>query len=226
MTSATFVIYGKTIWDPVVLAARFESRLLVSGAMLAVALSTLATNIAANIVSPANDFANFSPTRISFKTGGYLTGVLGVLIFPWKLIADPSGYIFTWLVGYSGLLGPIGGIMIVDYYVLRRQRLSVPDLYRHHGRYAYRHGFNPAAIIAIIIGILPNVPGFLTAIGVLEKDAVWPALVAVYNYAWFVGFGVSGAVYWGLMRGQSPGEPIAPQAAAVGQPAPIPSLTQ
>lgn len=99
MTSATLVIYGRTIWDPVVLAGRFDSKLLVSFAMLAVTLSTLATNSAANIVSPANDFANFSPTRISFKTGGYLTGVIGLLIFPWKLIADPSGYIFTWLVG-------------------------------------------------------------------------------------------------------------------------------
>ena len=214
VTSATFVIYGKTIWDPVVLAARFESRLLVSGAMLAVALSTLATNIAANIVSPANDFANFSPTRISFKTGGYLTGVLGVLIFPWKLIADPSGYIFTWLVGYSGLLGPIGGIMIVDYYVLRRQQLSVPDLYRYHGRYAYRHGVNWAAMLALAVGIAPNIPGFLTAIGVLEKGTVWPALVAVYNYAWFVGFLVSGGVYWLLMRGQTAGLPVETAASA------------
>jgi NCS1 family nucleobase:cation symporter-1 len=135
--------------------------------------------------------------------------VLGVLIFPWKLIADPSGYIFTWLVGYSGLLGPIGGIMIVDYYLIRRQQLNVPDLYQYHGRYAYRGGFNPAAIIALVIGVLPNVPGFLTAIGVLEKGAVWPTLVAVYNYAWFVGFGVSGAVYMLLMRGQ-PTETAAP----------------
>ena len=216
VTSATLLIYGHTIWDPVVLAGRFESRLLVSFALLAVALSTLATNIAANIVSPANDFANFSPTRISFKTGGYLTGVLGVLIFPWKLIADPSGYIFTWLVGYSGLLGPIGGIMIVDYYLIRRQQLDVPDLYQYHGRYAYRGGFNLAAIIALIVGILPNVPGFLTAIGVLEKGTVWPALVAVYNYAWFVGFGVSGVVYWGLMRGhKAAAYPVATAEASV-----------
>ena len=213
-TSATLVIYGHTIWDPVVLAARFENRLLVSAAMLAVALSTLATNIAANIVSPANDFANFSPTRISFRTGGYLTGVLGVLICPWKLIADPSGYIFTWLVGYSGLLGPIGGIMIVDYYLIRRQRLDVPDLYRYDGRYAYRGGVNRAALLALALGIAPNVPGFLTAIGVLAKGAVWPGLVAVYSYAWFVGFGVSGGVYWLLMRGRAAG-PAAPQAAGI-----------
>ena len=226
VTSATFIIYGKTIWDPVVLAGRFDSKLLVSFAMLAVALSTLATNIAANIVSPANDFANFSPTRISFKTGGYITGVLGVLIFPWKLIADPSGYIFTWLVGYSGLLGPIGGIMIVDYYLIRRQRLDVPDLYQYQGRFAYRHGFNLAAIIALVIGILPNVPGFLTAIGVLEKGTVWPALVAVYNYAWFVGFGVSGGVYLLVMRGQAAGRPAEAETAAIPLSSTTPSLAQ
>jgi NCS1 family nucleobase:cation symporter-1 len=213
VTSATFVIYGHTIWDPVVLAGKFESKLLVSAAMLAVALSTLATNIAANIVSPANDFANFSPARISFKTGGYLTGVLGVLIFSWKLIADPSGYIFTWLVGYSGLLGPIGSIMIVDYYVIRHQQLDLPDLYQYTGRYAYRTGINHAAMLALALGIAPNVPGFLTAIGVLDKGIVWAALVGLYNYAWFVGFAVSGVVYWLMMRGQME-EPVAVSAAA------------
>ena len=217
VTSATFVIYGKTIWDPVVLAGRFDSKLLVSAAMLAVALSTLATNIAANIVSPANDFANFSPTRISFKTGGYITGVIGLLIFPWKLIADPSGYIFTWLVGYSGLLGPIGGIMIVDYYVIRRQQLSLPELYQYTGRYAYRGGINYAAMLALALGIAPNVPGFLTAIGLLDKGAVWPALAGLYNYAWFVGFGVSGMVYWLLMRGQATAPAAAASAAAAYQ---------
>jgi NCS1 family nucleobase:cation symporter-1 len=199
VTSATFIIYGETIWDPVVLAGKFDSKLLVSFAMLAVALSTLATNTAANIVSPANDFANLDPTRISFRTGGYITGVIGLLIFPWKLIADPSGYVFTWLVGYSGLLGPIGGIMIVDYYLLRGQQLNVPDLYQYEGRYTYRNGYNPAALLALVAGVLPVVPGFLVAIGVLEKAAVWPWLTSLYNYAWFVGFAVAGGVYRGLM---------------------------
>ena len=106
VTSATVIIYGETIWDPLMLAGKLENKLLVSIAMIAVAISTLATNIAANIVSPANDFANLAPTKINFRTGGYITGVIGILIFPWKLIADPSGYIFTWLVGYSSLLGP------------------------------------------------------------------------------------------------------------------------
>jgi NCS1 family nucleobase:cation symporter-1 len=200
VTSATLIIFGETIWDPVVLAGRFEGRWLVTGAMLAVALSTLATNIAANIVSPANDFANLAPQRISFRTGGYLTGVVGLLIFPWKLIADPSGFIFTWLVGYSALLGPIGGILITDYYVLRHQELEVSDLYQYEGAYTYCRGFNPAALIALLLGVLPCVPGFLVAIGALDKASVWPWLLAVYNYAWFVGFFVAGGIYWGLMR--------------------------
>ena len=133
VTSATVIIFGQTIWDPVALAGRFDSRWLVSFAMLAVAISTLATNIAANIVSPANDFANLAPARISFRTGGLITGVIGILIMPWKLIADPGGYIFTWLVGYSSLLGPVGGILIVDYYFIRRQQLSVAGLYEADG---------------------------------------------------------------------------------------------
>ena len=120
---------------------------------------------------------------------------MGLLIFPWKLIADPSGYIFTWLVGYSALLGPIGGILIADYYLLRRQELVVSDLYQYHGRYAYRGGFNPVALVALAVGVLPCVPGFLAAIGALSKAVVWPWLLDIYNYAWFVGFGVAGAVY-------------------------------
>jgi NCS1 family nucleobase:cation symporter-1 len=140
VTSATAIIYGTTIWDPLVLAGRFDSKLLVSIAMIAVAISTLATNIAANIVSPANDFANLAPAKINFRRGGYITGVIGILIFPWKLIADPSGYIFTWLVGYSSLLGPVGGIMIVDYYFIRRQQLVTNDLYDHKGIYGFGNG--------------------------------------------------------------------------------------
>jgi NCS1 family nucleobase:cation symporter-1 len=202
VTSATLLIYGTTIWDPVVLAGRFEGRWLVTGAMLAVALSTLATNIAANIVSPANDFANLAPQRISFRAGGYFTGVVGLLIFPWKLIADPSGFIFTWLVGYSALLGPIGGILIVDYYLLRHQQLALSDLYQYEGQYTYRRGFNPVALLALVLGVLPCVPGFLAAIGSLDKAAVWPWLLELYNYAWFVGFFVAGAVYLALMRGE------------------------
>lgn len=200
VTSATFIIYGETIWDPLILAGKFESKLIVSIAMISVALSTLATNIAANIVSPANDFANLSPEKINFKTGGYITGILGILIFPWKLIADPNGYIFTWLIAYSSLLGPIGGIMIVDYFFIRKQRLAVKDMYDSSGIYSYKKGFNYYAIIALVIGILPNVPGFLTTIKAVPQEAVWLWLSGLYHYAWFVGFFVSGIVYLVLMK--------------------------
>ena len=200
VTSATMIIYGETIWDPVVLAGKFDHKLLVSFAMIAVAISTLATNIAANIVSPANDFANLAPSKINFRTGGYITGVLGVLIFPWKLIEDPTGYIFTWLIAYSSLLGPIGGIMIADYYFIRRKQLHVDDLYNEQGEYTYIRGANYCALTALLAGILPNVPGFLVTIHILDAGTIPLWITNLYHYAWFVGFAVSFLVYWLLMK--------------------------
>jgi NCS1 family nucleobase:cation symporter-1 len=198
VTSATAMVYGSAIWDPLVLAGKLDSRFMVTAAMIAVAISTLATNIAANIVSPANDFSHLCPSRIDFKLGGYITGVIGILIFPWKLLSDPTGYIFTWLIAYSSLLGPIGGIMIVDYFLVRRQRLEVDELYSKDGRYWFTGGFNCIAVAALGLGILPNAPGFLTTVKLLPLD--WfPAFInGLYNYAWFVGFAVSGAVYYAL----------------------------
>jgi len=196
VTSATVIIYGNMIWDPVVLAGKFENKILVSVAMICIAISTLATNIAANIVSPANDFANLSPSKINFRKGGYITGVIGILIFPWKLIADPGGYIFKWLIAYSSLLRPVGGIMIADYYFIRRKNLDVKDLYELKGQYTYQNGFNKFAIIALIIGILPNVPGFLTTVGLVSSTAFPHWIDNLYNYAWFVGFGVSFVIYY------------------------------
>jgi NCS1 family nucleobase:cation symporter-1 len=195
VTSSTVIIYGHTIWDPLVLAGKFSSKFLVSIAMIAVTLSTLATNIAANIISPANDFANLSPSRINFRKGGYITGIIGILICPWKLIADANGYIFTWLIAYSSLLGPIGGIMIADYFFIRKQKLNIPEIYRQDGTYTFTKGYHISAIIALIAGIAPNVPGFLTTTKIISADSVWPWLSNLYNYAWFVGFFVSGAVY-------------------------------
>lgn len=200
VTSATVIIYGKTIWDPLVLAGKFDSKLLVTIAMISVTISTLATNIAANIVSPANDFSHLSPKRIDFRKGGYITGIIGILIFPWKLIADPTGYIFTWLIAYSSLLGPIGGIMIADYYFLRKQKLMLNELYHKDGRYSFKKGYNKMAILALVCGILPNVPGFLTTVKLVDSANVWPWLSDLYNYAWFVGFLVSGFVYYLTMR--------------------------
>ena len=200
VTSATTIVFGQTIWDPVVLAGKFDNKLVVSFAMIAIALSTLATNIAANIVSPANDFANLAPDKINFKMGGLITGILGIIILPWKLVALPDNYIFTWLGGYSALLGPIGGIMIADYFFIRRQTLIPDDLYRHHGAYYYRNGFNIAAIIALLAGVLPNVPGFLLQIKVIGADNFPYWINDLYHYAWFVGFFLSGILYYWLMK--------------------------
>ena len=200
VTSATAIIYGQTEWDIVKLAGRFDSKIMVTFAMIGIIISTLATNIAANIVSPANDFANLAPQKINFRTGGYITGIIGVLIFPWKLIADPDGYIFTWLIAYSSLLGPVGGIMIVDYFFIRKKELNAVDLYQEKGEYTYRNGFNSKAIIALLAGIVPNIPGFLLQIKVIASDAFPQWVNHLYNYAWFVGFGVSGVVYYLLMK--------------------------
>src|ERR1700752_274252 len=151
VTAATTIIYGRTIWDPVDVLTRFTNPVVLVVAMLALCIATLATNIAANVVSPANDFSHLAPKKISFRTGGLITGVIGILIMPWKLVADPSGYIFAWLVGYSALLGPIGGIMIADYYVYRHRQLNVNGLYQVDGPYRYTNGFSVVALIALIV---------------------------------------------------------------------------
>src|SRR5262249_26882712 len=134
-------------------------------AVAGVLIATVSVNIAANVVSPANDFANLSPRHISFRTGGLITGIVGILMMPWRLLATANAYIFNWLIGYSALLGPIAGIMIADYFVLRRRTLDVNDLYRTTGRY---RGTNPVAVAALVIGIAPNVPGFLRSAGALS----------------------------------------------------------
>src|SRR5262245_5874382 len=172
VTSATVVIYGAAIWDPVQLLTKFENPLVLIVAMLSLCLATLATNIAANVVSPANDFAHLWPKAIGFRTGGLITAVAGVLIQPWKLVEDPSGYIFTWLIGYSSLLGAVGGILIADYFAIRKTRLDLKGLYERDGPYWYGGGVNPVAIVALILGIAPCVPGFLATIKVCEFGAL------------------------------------------------------
>ncbi len=171
VTSATTIIYGETIWDPVDVLTRFQNPAVLVVAMLALCIATLATNIAANVVSPANDFSHLAPHRISFRAGGLITGVIGVLMMPWKLVADPSGYIFTWLVGYSALLGPIGGIMIADYYVWRRKQLHLAALYQPNSEYRYTGGFSLIAIFSLLIAVLPNLPGFLVTVKLVGPDS-------------------------------------------------------
>ena len=164
-------------------------------ALVSLCIATLATNIAANVVSPANDFSHLSPRKISFRMGGLITGIIGVVMMPWKLVADPSGYIFTWLVGYSALLGPIGGIMIADYYVYRRKQLHVAALYREDGEYRFTHGFSLVAIFSLIVAVLPNLPGFLVTVKILDPASVPAFFVRLYDYAWFVGFAIAFVVY-------------------------------
>ena len=200
VTSATTIIYGTTIWDPVDVLTRFKNPAVLLLAMIALCVATLATNIAANVVSPANDFAHLAPKRISFRIGGLITGLVGIFIMPWKLMSDPSGYIFTWLVGYSALLGPIGGIMIADYFICRRQKLNLSALYDAHGEYGYTHGFSVVALIALILAVLPALPGFFVQVHLINGTGLSPFLLSLYNYAWFVGFGIASTVYLALRK--------------------------
>ncbi len=193
VTSATVVIFGEAIPDPTVLAGRMGGGFAVALSLLALTLATLSTNIAANVVSPANAIINLAPRWATFRKGGLITAALGVAIFPWKLIETTEGYIFSWLIGYSALLGPIGGIVIVDYFFVRRTRIDLEALYRTDGRFWYARGFNPVAVVALIAGVAPNVPGFLQAMSFV--DNVPGFLASLYTYAWFVGFAVAGLVY-------------------------------
>src|SRR5690348_5967049 len=187
VTSATVIIFGEALWDPVVVLSRLGHPLAVVVAMIALLMATLNVNVAANVVSPANDFSNLSPRRISFRTGGLITCAVGILMQPWKLMADYGSYIFGWLVGYSGFLGPIAGVMICDYFVVRRTILSAESLYRRNGDYEYSGGFHWQAVAALAMGV-----------GVAFVGLFVPALHVLYNYAWFVGFAVSFAAYFAL----------------------------
>src|SRR5215472_11417677 len=196
VTSASVVLFGEAIWDPVGLLGKFNQPVVALIALIALLIATLNTNVAANVVSPSNDFSNLSPRLISFRTGGLITGVIGVLMMPWKLLSDFSSYIFGWLVGYSALLGPIAGVMIADYFLIRRSHLQIDDLYRRNGIYEYENGINQRAVAALAIGAVVALLGLVA-----------PPLRLLYDYAWFVGFGVAGVVYVTLMqRAEAPAE--------------------
>jgi NCS1 family nucleobase:cation symporter-1 len=197
ITSAAIVIYpqmkASELWDPLKVVGQFDNVFVIAVSMFTAVVATLAVNIAANVVSPANDFANAFPKLISFRTGGLITGLLGIAMQPWKLLADPSAYIFTWLNGYSGGLGSIAGVLIADYWLVRNKELRLADLYQPHGAYSYSGGWNWRAVIATVIGCA------LAWIGLLV-----PALKPLYDYGWFVGFGVSALLHYALMKAVPP----------------------
>ncbi|MFZ5609379.1 MAG: NCS1 family nucleobase:cation symporter-1 [Pseudomonadota bacterium] len=197
VTSATVTIYGEAIWDPVALAGRMGGAGVIV-ALVALVIATLTTNLAANVVAPAYGFSNLAPGKISFRMGGYITAGLGIAMFPWKLMETAGTYLITWLVGYSALLGPIAGILIADYFILRRTKLALAELFRHEGRYGDNGGWNRAGMIAFILGTLPSLPGFLHATRLIAEVPAY--FKAIYGYAWFVGFTVAGIVYLALAR--------------------------
>ena len=192
VTNATVVIFGTRIADPVALLARIGGPLMIMLSMAGLIVATLTTNIAANIVAPANAFSNLAPHKITFKQGAMVTAVIGILMLPWRLYNDAAAYIFTWLIGYGALLGPVAGIMIADYFFVRRGELVLNDLYKRHGAYEYARGFNWVAIGALAIGVAPSLPGFASALRGVPETGVFGT---IYNWAWFVGFLVSALTY-------------------------------
>lgn len=202
-TSATVLVFGRAVWDPVQLAGDIGGIAVVVG-LLIISLDTVCCNIAANLVGPAYDFSALWPSKVSYRIGGWITAGIGVLIMPWKLLETTQGYIFTWLVGYSALLGPIAGILIVDYWLVRKAQLAVEDLYVRDGAYAYRRGWNPAALVALVLGVLPNLPGFLAAAAPHLFGGVGAFWMGLYTYAWFVGLAIAAGVYGVMMPRSSP----------------------
>lgn len=210
VTSATVIIYGEAIADPVKLIQKFDSTIVILFAMLVIFVAQLTTNMAANVVSPSNDFSNLNPKRISYVTGGLITAVIGILMMPWQLMSSMGAYIFTWLIGYSGLMGAIGGIMICDYFLLRGKRLELAELFKTNGIYSYSNGFNWRAIVALVVAILPVVPGFLRAATTPGGQVANPNFFdTLYVYAWFVTFAIGFVLYFVLMKVSSPKENLA-----------------
>jgi NCS1 family nucleobase:cation symporter-1 len=201
VTAATVVVYGEAIWDPVTLIARLLNDLpvLLILAMIIVLIAQVSTNMAANVVSPSNDFSNLSPRAISFRMGGIITALIGIVSFPWKLYEDVGAYIFTWLVGYGSLLAAFGAVMIVDYWILRRTQLDVEELYKVEGEYTYSRGFNWKAIGSVAIGVIPVVPGFIHAATTKGGVVADPNFLdQLYRYGVFVTFALAGLTYYAL----------------------------
>jgi NCS1 family nucleobase:cation symporter-1 len=202
VTSATVILYGKAIWDPVDLASRMTG-VAVLVALLILLIDTISVNLAANLVGPAYDFSALAPKHISYRTGGYITAGIALAMMPWKLLETTQGYIFTWLIGYSALLGPIAGVLIVDYYLIRKTELDVAALYADKGEYSYTNGWNSAALLAFALGVAPNIPGFLNAAFPASFGDVGEGFKLIYTYAWFVGIAIAAAVYGIMMKGRA-----------------------
>ncbi len=201
VTSATIVVFGEAIWDPITLVARIGSPAIIIFGALVVLAAQITTNMAANVVSPANDFSNLSTRKISYVTGGLITAVIGIFMMPWKLYSDASAYIFTWLIGYSSLMGALGGILIADYWVVRRQKLNLRGLFEVEGEYTYSNGTNWRAVAALVLSILPVVPGFIRAALTPGGQVPNPGLFDhLYTYAWFVTFVLSFLLYLAFMK--------------------------
>lgn len=197
VTNATYIVFGARVSDPVELIAKIGGPITTAVAMLGVIIATLTTNLAANIVSPANDFSNLCPRLITFRRGSMIAATLGFVILPWKLYQNAAHYLFTWLVGYGSLLGGVAGIMIVDYFLIQKSKLVVEELYQKNGRYRFSNGFNYRAIFAMCLGIAPNVPGFLIALGVASPSSFW---TAIYDRGWFVSFFIAGTCHFLLSK--------------------------
>ncbi|RCX07357.1 NCS1 family nucleobase:cation symporter-1 [Extensimonas vulgaris] len=193
--SASAILYGKAELFPDGLLTKMGPIAAGLG-LLVILLANLTTNVAANLVSPSYDFSQIAPDKISFRTGGIIAALLGLLFMPWKLLASSGNYLFTWLGGYGTLLGAIAGILLADYYLVRRGQLQVEDLYRRGGAYEYRNGWNPQALVAFVLGVLPCLPGYLAVSGVIDKAGIPAIWLTLFDAGWFFSLAVAGAYYY------------------------------
>lgn len=195
-TCSTKVIFGEIISNPIQLLSRIGGVWMTILAIFGISLATITTNIAANVVAPANALVNLSPSKFTFRRGALLTALMSIAFQPWRLLKSSESFVYTWLVGYSALLGPIGGIILADYYLVQKMSLSVKDLYSlsPSGFYYYTGGYNLGAMVALVAGIIPVIPGFLQNVGVVSS--VPDAFFGIYNNAWFFSFFFSGFLYW------------------------------
>lgn len=215
VTSSTKVIFGHVISNPITLLGEIGGFLTMVLAIFGISLATITTNIAANVVAPANALVNLSPSRFSFRRGAILTALLGIVCQPWRLLKSSESFVYTWLVGYSALLGPIMGIILADYYLIQRMNLSIKDLYTlsPNGAYYYSSGYNLAAIFSLVVGILPVIPGFLQNVGIL--DSIPRPFAIIYDNAWFFSLFLAGGLYWilsFLKKNQKHIDPLLPNA--------------